>query len=214
MHVVESTQRWPLLFQPLVTVEQPATVLEHILVPSDSLAGAPGPWAQGAECWEQAGRRCHTSPAMLQLPPPAGERWVRKEGCVEMFCELALGRTGSPPAHAVAHFAPGSAAWAGVPLLHLGGDLAAEGEFDPALEEPVWVWALWPGKSFSHFPPTPLLLLFRTKQKRGGKKFVDAHGFLSCQSNLDCLNSVSLMVRDIRSLSFSKGKTEGRGEHV
>lgn len=155
MHVVKSTQRWQQLFQSLVTMKWSATVLEHVLVPSDTLAAALGPWGQAAECWGQAGSGCSPCPAVLQLPPPA-RRAVDEEGGLhgDALCALPLGRAGCPPTDPVAHFAPGSAAWAGVPFLHLGGDLAAEGEFHPALEESVWMWALWPGKSFFPFPPS------------------------------------------------------------
>lgn len=167
MHVVKSTQRWQQLFHSLVTVEWSATVLEHILVPPDTLAAALGPWGQAAEGQGQAGCGCSTSPLMLQLPPPA-RRAVGEQGGLhgDALWALPLGRVGSLPTDPVAGFAPGSAAWAGVSLLHLGGDLAAQGEFNPALEEPVWVWALWPGKSFSLFSPSCCCCLGQSRREK------------------------------------------------
>lgn len=91
MHAVKSTQRWQQLFQSLGTVEWSAAVLEHVLVPPDTLAAALGPWGQAAECWGQAGSGCSTSLAMLQLPPPA-RRVVGEEGGLhgDALCALPL----------------------------------------------------------------------------------------------------------------------------
>lgn len=99
----------------------------------------PGPEDEQQRRLLQAESGQSTPPATLWLRLLArraiGEE-ERLHQASDRSAHLAL-RAGSLPVNPVAHFASGSAAWAGVPVLHPRGDVAAEGEFIPALEKPV-----------------------------------------------------------------------------
>lgn len=113
----------------------------HCLIPLQPCPPrlVPGPEDEQQQRSLQAESGRSTPPVMLRLPPPARRAIAEEERLHQALDHSAylVPQAGSPPINPMACFASGSAAWAGVPVLHPGGDVAAEGEFNPALEEPV-----------------------------------------------------------------------------
>lgn len=133
----------------------------------------------------QAGSRCSTSPAMLQLPPPA-RRAMGEEGELHEDADhsvsLAPGRAGSPPADPV---------WLILLLAVLHGQV-----YRFCTLEGTWLLkenSSLPWRNLSECEPSDQVSVFPIflpscssclgQSRREEKKIVDAHAFLSCQNN-------------------------------